>query len=313
MTAAIPRSPKPASGRDGSVGTPHRSGRARMACSWAIGLLAMWALALAGIRPARAHDLRADTRPAALREVAFDQRVNEQVPLDLVFHDEEGRSVRLGEYFGKQPAILVLVYFRCRDLCPLLLDGVVRTLRAMSFSAGHQYHLLVVSFDPRDTAAIAAARKEELAQRYGRPGGETDWHFLTGEDAAIRSLTRAVGFHYTYDASTGQYGHAAGLVVLTPAGKIYRYMYGIEFSPRDLRLSLVEASGNKVGSVIDQVLLFCYHYDPATGKYSLLVMKVLRLAGLATVGGLATFIITMWRRDRRRTVETAGGAPRHVA
>ena len=272
-----------------------------------------FAWSLVALPAARAHDLRADSRPAALQEVAFDQRVNEQVPLDLVFRDETGSPVRLGQYFDSRPVILVLVYYHCRDLCPLLLDGVVRTLRGISLGSGDQYHLLVVSFDPRDTPRIAAAKKTDLAHQYGRAGTATGWHFLTGEEATIQSLTRAVGFHYTYDAATEQFGHAAGLVVLSPHGRIYRYMYGIDFSPRDLRLSLVEASGNKIGSVIDQVLLFCYHYDPATGKYSLLILKVVRLAGLATVGGLAAFIITMWRRDRRRTIETAGGAPRHVA
>jgi len=286
-----------------AVKEPRRARSLRVACG-----LSAWSLIAWSAVAAHAHDPRADTRPAALREVAFDQRVNEQIPLDVVFHDEGGRSVRLGEYFGVQPTILVLVYYRCRDLCPLLLDGVVRTLRAISFGAGDPYHLLVVSFDPRDTPAIAASKKADLARQYGRPGAETGWHFLTGEEAAIRSLTQAVGFHYTYDAATEQYGHAAGLVVLTPQGKIYRYMYGIEFSPRDLRLSLVEASGNKLGSVIDQVLLFCYHYDPATGKYSLLVMKVLRLAGLMTVGVLATFIIVMCLSDRRRLVDAGGGA-----
>ena len=239
--------------------------------------------------------------------------MNEQVPLDLPFRDEAGNQVRLGQYFDSRPVILVLVYFRCRDLCPLLLDGVGRTLRSMSFSAGKQYRLLVVSFDPHDTPGIAALKKADLVQRYGRAKAPAAWHFLTGEEGAIRSLTRAVGFHYTYDASSEQFGHAAGLVVLTPQGKIYRYMYGIEFSPRDLRLSLVEASGNHIGSAIDQILLFCYHYDPSQGKYSLLVMNVVRGAGLATVGALAAFLLVMWRRDRRRSAQAAGRVQEHVA
>jgi protein SCO1/2 len=258
------------------------------------------------VHPAEAHDLQADSRPAALREVAFDQRVNEQVPLDLVFRDEAGTPVRLSEYFGTRPVVLVPVYYRCRNLCPLVLDGVVRTLRAVSFDVGNQFNVVTVSFDPRDTREVAAAAKTKYLDQYGRPGAGAGWHFLTGEDGAIRRLTQAVGFHYTYDAATDQFAHASGIVILTPGGRILRYMYGIEFSPRDLRLSLVEASANKLGSIIDQALLFCYHYDPVTGKYSLLVMNVLRLAGVATVAALGTFIIVMGRRERRRVIAARG-------
>lgn len=258
---------------------------------------------LAAAAPARAHDSRADTRPAALREVAFDQRVNEQVPLDLVFRDEERRHVRLGDYFGQKPVILALVYHRCQNLCPLLLDGLIRALRPLSFSAGDQFNVVVMSFDPRDLPAVAAAKKAEVLQRYGRPAAARGWHFLTGEEATIRRLAGAVGFQYAYDAATDQYAHAAGLVILSPQGKIFRYLYGIEYSPRVLRLSLVEASERGIGSPIDQVLLFCYHYDPATGRYSLLVMRLVRLAGLATVAALGTFIVIMWRRDRRNVVQ----------
>ncbi len=257
------------------------------------------ATVLAAAAPARAHESRADTRPAALRDVAFDQRVNQQVPLDLALRDEDGRQVRLGDYFGQRPVILALVYHRCQNLCPLALDGLVRALRPLSFSAGDQFSVVAVSFDPRDLPAMAAARKAEVLRRYGRPGAAAGWHFLTGEEAAIRRLAAAVGFQYAYDPATDQYAHATGLVILSPRGTIFRYLYGIEYSPRVLRLSLVEAAENRIGSPIDQVLLFCYHYDPATGRYSLLVMRLVRLAGLATVAGLGTLILVMWRRDRR--------------
>ena len=256
--------------------------------------------------PAHAHDPQTDSRPPALQEVAFDQRVNEPLPLETVFRDETGTSVRLGDYFGERPVLLVLAYHRCRVLCPLLLEGVTRALRGMSFTPGREYSLVVLSFDPRDTPAIAAAKKEDLLRRFGMPGAAGGWHFLTGEAPAIRTLTQAVGFRYTYDAKTDEYAHATGLVILTPQGKIFRYQYGIEFSPQVLRLGLVEASGNALGSPVDQVLLFCYHYDPSVGKYTLAIMNALRLAGLVTVGAMGAFIVRMWQRDRRHSAPTGG-------
>jgi protein SCO1 len=237
-------------------------------------------------------------RPSALRDVAFDQKLNTQIPLDLAFLNETGKSVRLGDYFREKPVILAFVYYGCQDLCPLVLENLARTLRAISFNAGKQFEVIIVSFDPRDIPSIAAAKKAEFVQRYGRSGAKQGLHFLTGEEASIGSLTGTVGFRYSHDATTGQYGHAAGIVILTPQGKISRYFYGIEYSPRDLRLSLVEASENKIGSPIDQLLLFCYHYDPSTGKYSLVIMNVLRLAALATVLILGLFVLVMLRRER---------------
>jgi protein SCO1/2 len=239
-----------------------------------------------------------NAKPAALRDVAFDQQLNQQVPLDLKFRDEGGKRVRLGDYFGQKPVILSFVYYTCQDLCPLLLDGVVRTLRALSFEAGNQFNVITVSFDAHDSPALAAAKKKDLIGRYGRPGASAGWHFLTGEEAAIEKLTRSVGFHYTYDAHTGEFAHATGIVILTPGGKTARYFYGIEFSPRDLRLGLIEAAANKIGSPIDQLLLFCFHYDPVTGKYGLLITNVIRLAGFATIVILGSFILIMLRRER---------------
>ena len=274
---------------------------------WGALVLTAAVFAVAVARPASAHDLRADSRPTALQEVAFDQRVNAPVPLDAVFRDETGRTVRLGDYFGSRPVILALVYHRCRELCPLLLEGATRALRGIAFTPGRGYDLVVLSFDSRDTPAIAAARKAELLQRSGMPGAAAGWHFLTGEAPAIRAVTEAVGFRYSYDAKADQFAHASGLVLLTPRGTIFRYMYGIEFPPEILRLGLVEASQNQMGSVVDQVLLFCYHYDPSTGRYSLAIMNVLRAAGLTTVGAMGAFIVLMRRRDRRRGRMPAGG------
>ena len=256
------------------------------------GFAFFWILMLGA--QASAHD---NTRPAALRDVAFDQKLNQQVPLDLEFRDESGTPVRLARYFNGKPVVLTFVYFRCRDLCPLLLDGVVRSLKALSFSAGNEFNLLTVSFDARDTAALAAAKKKDFIAQYGRPGASVGWHFLTGDPPAIQALTQSVGFRYSYDPRTGEFGHATGIVLLTPAGKTSRYFYGIDFSPRDLRLGLIEAAANKIGSPIDQLLLFCYHYDPVTGKYGLLINNVIRLAGLATVLILGAFIFFMVRRE----------------
>ncbi len=240
-----------------------------------------------------------DGRPAPLREVAFDQKLNQQVPLDLPFRDESGRTVKLADYFKQKPVILNFVYYKCRDLCPLLLDGIVRSLRALSFDIGNQFDVLTVSFDPNDTSSLAAAKKADLVGEYSRAGASAGWHFLTGDPASIQSLTRSVGFRYSYDRRTGEFGHATGMILMTPDGRTSRYFYGIDFSPRDVRLALIEAAANKIGSPIDQLLLFCYHYDPATGKYTLLVTRVLQLAAAATVLVLGGFIGFWLVRERR--------------
>ena len=244
-----------------------------------------------------------ETRPAVPGNLGIDQRLNAQVPLDLRFRDETGRSVQLGDYFGSKPVILALVYYRCPMLCPLVLDGLVSSLRVLSFTAGNQFTVVVVSFNPRETPELAAAKKETSLQRYARPGAEGGWHFLTGEEQAIARLAGAVGFRYAYDAAQDQYAHASGIAVLTPQGKIARYFYGVEYAPRDLRLGLVEAAANKIGSSIDQLLLLCYHYNPATGKYSALVLDAVRLGGAATVLALGTFLVVMWRREATRPQE----------
>jgi protein SCO1/2 len=235
--------------------------------------------------------------------VDLEQKLGAQIPLDVEFRDEAGKTVSLKEYFGRRPVILSLVYYSCEDLCPLVIDGLVRSMRPLSFNIGDQFDVITLSFDSRDTPALAAAKKSDFVKRYSRPGGERGWHFLTGEETAIRRLTEAVGFHYNYDRENDRFGHATGIILLTPDGKIARYFYGIEFSPRDLRLGLIEASAKKIASPIDQLLLFCYHYDPATGKYSLLVTNIVRLAGIVTVLALVTFIAVMIRRDRNRRLQ----------
>jgi protein SCO1/2 len=239
----------------------------------------------------------AEHLPELLQQVGFDQRLQQRLPLDVTLRDATGAVVQLRDYFGDKPVILTLAYYSCPNLCPLVLSGLVRTLRALSFTAGEEFIVLTVSIDPRDTPAQAAAQQAQYLRRYGRDaaGG---WHFLTGDQEAIARLTQAVGFRYTYDAAQEQFAHASGLVLLTPQGVMARYFYGLEFAPRDVRLGVIEAAANRIGSPIDQLLLYCYHYDPQTGKYSLVVMQVLRLAGLATVVSLAAFMGVMFRRER---------------
>jgi protein SCO1/2 len=269
---------------------------ARSGAYWA-GIFCITVLSLT--RPAYAQN--ATVLPGPLREVGFDQRLNEQVPLDLVFRDESGKAVQLGDYIGTdptRPTVLALVYYECPMLCSLVLHGMLGSLKALSFDIGDEFNIVTVSFNPKETPELAAAKKKQYVESYGRPRAAEGWHFLTGREEAIQQLTQAVGFRYTYDHETNQYIHASGIVVLTPQGKISHYFYGIEYAPRDLRLGLVEASANKIGSPIDQVLLFCYHYDPATGKYGFLIMNAIRVAGFATVLALGTFIIVMLRRDR---------------
>jgi protein SCO1/2 len=239
----------------------------------------------------------ADTPPFPLAEVGIDQHLNAQLPLDLRFHDEAGQTVRLGQYFGRTPVILVPSYYNCPMLCPIVFEGLVKALRVLSLNAGEHFTVLAVSIDPRETPALAAAKKQELVARYARPGTADGWHFLTGDAAAVARLTQTVGFRYAYDARHEQYAHASGVMVLTPNGTLARYFYGIEYAPRDLRLGLVEAAANTIGSVVDQVLLLCYHYDPATGKYSVLTLNVIRAGGVVTVLALGTFIVVAIRRQ----------------
>jgi protein SCO1/2 len=236
--------------------------------------------------------------PPSLRDVRFDQKLDAQVPLDLEFMDETGRPIRLEGYFGSKPIILVLAYYRCPMLCTQVLNGLVQALMDNTFDIGNQFNVVTVSFDPRETPAMAAAKKKTYVERYGRPGAAAGWHFLTGREDAIQRLTDAVGFRYTYDAPHDQFAHASGIMVLTPKGKIARYFYDINYSPRDLRLGLVEAAENKIGSPVDQILLYCFHYDPAEGKYGAVIMNFVRLGGILTILALVTFLAVMWRQER---------------
>jgi protein SCO1/2 len=242
--------------------------------------------------------------PAPLRQVGIDQKLNSQVPLDLVFTDEYGQAVRLGQYFGKKPVILSLVYYDCPMLCTQVLNGLTGSLKALKFDVGRDFEVVTVSFDPREKPELARQKKEGYMVRYGREGASAGWHFLTGDEASITALADAVGFHFVWDEETKQFAHASGIMILTPEGKLSRYFYGIEYAPRDMQLGLVEASNNKIGSPVDQILLYCFHYDPQTGKYGFVIMNALRVTGFATFFGLALLIFLMKRREAgRREVE----------
>jgi protein SCO1/2 len=240
----------------------------------------------------------ANVRPPRLENVGIEQRLDSQVPPDLAFRDETGKAVKLGDYFGEKPLILNLVYYNCTMLCGEALAGLSSAMRLVKFDVGKEFEVITVSFDPRETPAIAAAKKKDYVKRYGRSGADTGWHFLTGPAESVNALTKAVGFQYQYDPKINQFAHATAIMVLTPGGRISRYFYGIDFPPKDLRMGLVEASQGKIGNPIDAVLLYCYHYDPATGKYGAVISNILRLAAAATILILSGFIFIMLRLER---------------
>jgi protein SCO1 len=246
--------------------------------------------------------------PQILNNISIEQKLNGQVPLDLPFTDENGRAVKLGDYFGTKPVVLALVYYDCPMLCTEVLNGMVSAFSVLKFDIGKGYDVVTVSFDPREKPELAAAKKATYLRRYGRPGAEQGWHFLTGQQAAITALARAVGFHYQWDTQTQQFAHATALMMLTPQGKIAQYYYGVEYSPKDLRLGMVEASQGHVGTLVDQVLLYCYHYDPRTGRYGAIIARVMQIAGGITVVLLGGFLIAMFKLEPKRS--TAGRAAR---
>jgi protein SCO1/2 len=239
--------------------------------------------------------------PLALRDIGIEQRLGEQVPLELNFRDETGRTVRLGDYFGKRPVIISLVYYNCPKLCNLVLNGLVGGLRTLPFTVGNEFDVVTVSFDPSEGANDAVKKKEVVMHDYGRrdAGVGAGWHFLTGDKASIDALASAVGFKYAFDKATNQYAHASGVMLATPAGKLSHYFYGIEYAPRDLKFGLVEASEGKIGSAVDKLTLYCFHYDPTTGKYGPAIMNIMRVTGIFTVLGLVVLISILHRRRRR--------------
>jgi protein SCO1/2 len=238
--------------------------------------------------------------PQVLREIGFDQNIDQRLPLDTTFRNEAGATVHLGDYFGKRPVVLVFAYFDCPMLCTLVINGLSSALGVMSLNPGKDFEIVTVSFNPRDTPASATAKKAAYLERYRRPGAADGWHFLTGDQPQIDRLTKAAGFRYAWDEQTKQYAHPSGVIVATPDGRLAKYLFGIEYGPRDLRLGIVEASAGKVGTAADALLLYCYHYDPMTGRYGLAIMRAVRLAGAATVLALGAFIVIMVRREKAR-------------
>jgi protein SCO1/2 len=236
-------------------------------------------------------------RPGILSKIAIDQRIGQQLPLDLPFVDDNGNQTTLGDYFGKRPVVLALVYYECPMLCTQVLNGLVSALGTMNLQAGRDFDVVAVSFNPKEGPGLASQKKANYVQRYGRPETANGWHFLTGTQESITRLTEAVGFKYAFDPNIQQFAHGAAIEVVTPTGLIARYFYGIDFSPRDLRLGLVEASNGHLGTVVDDVLLFCYHYDPATGKYGASVLTLVRIAGIAFIVAFAIFLTVNLRRD----------------
>jgi protein SCO1/2 len=265
-------------------------------------IVALFSIALGVAAPVRGQA----PGPEDLRRIGFDQHLGEQAPLDVPLRDEAGRLVQLAEYFGTKPVILTLNYYSCPMLCTVELNGLLSSLRTLSFDVGDQFEVVTLSIDPAETPALATAKKAGYVRRYGRPGAQSGWHFLTGDETSIRRLTRAVGFRYAYDRVSGQFVHPAGIVILTPRGRIARYLYGVEYPPRDLRLALIEASAQKIGSPVDQVLMLCFRYDPASGKYTLLIVNIMKVLGIITVAALGASLLVMFRRDRRRRMQAAG-------
>ena len=244
--------------------------------------------------------MNSSTIPKPLREIGFDQNIGQRVPLDVPFTDDSGRAVRLGDYFGSRPVVLVFAYYDCPMLCTQVINGLASALDVLSLAPHRDFEIVTISFNPKDTPATASAKKALYVQRYKREGANDGWHFLVGEQSSIDRVTKVAGFRYVWDEDTKQFAHPTGVIVLTPDGRLARYLFGIEYGPRDLRYALVEASNGTLGNVADALLLYCYHYDPMTGRYGFIIMRAIRLAGAATVIALGSFIAIMVRREKRR-------------
>lgn len=239
--------------------------------------------------------------PDALQKIGIEQKLGEQLPLETEFTDESGKTVKLGEFFNRgRPVILAFVYYECPMLCNEVLNGLTGALKGISFEAGKEFDVVAISFDARenDKPDLARNKKESYMSRYGRPGSEKGWHFLTGTQGSIEAATKAAGFGYKWDEKSSQFAHAGGVMITTPDGRMARYFYGIDYSPKDLKFGVMESADNKVGSAAEQLVLYCYHYDPATGKYGLAILSVLRLGAVFTLFGIAAMGLVFWRRNK---------------
>jgi len=240
--------------------------------------------------------------PKPLKKVGIEQKLGFQLPLDAKFKAENGKEVKIGDYFGKgKPVILALVYYECPMLCNQVLNGMTGSLKGISFDAGKEFDVVVISFDERENEKpnLAKNKKDSYVERYNRPNTKDGWHFLTGKQSEIDKVTKAVGFNYTFDEKTNQFAHASGIMIATPDGRLSRYLYGIDYSPKDIKFSIMESSKNKIGNPAEQLYLYCFHYDPSTGKYGLAILRVLRLAGIALLCGLGIMFFVFWRKNKR--------------
>lgn len=252
-----------------------------------------------GLRPA--SGMPSSQTPTALSRVSFEQRLNEQLPLELPFKDESGHAVKLGDYFGRKPVVLTFVYYECPMLCTEVLNGLESALRVLNETIGKEFDVVTVSFDPKETPILAAGKKKAYLERYKRPEAEQGWHFLTGDQSSIETLTKAAGFNYFWDEASHQFAHASGIVVVTPTGKVSRYFFGIDYAPRDVKFALIESSNEKIGTLAERLLLYCYHYDPAKGNYGFVAMRAVRIGGAATILALVGFVFVSIRRDQKAT------------
>ena len=248
-----------------------------------------------GVRPD--PSLPSGKTPNALMKVGFEQRLNAQLPLELPFKDENGRAVKLGDYFGRKPVVLTFVYYECPMLCTEVLNGLESSLRVLNETVGREFDVITVSFDPKETPVLAAGKKKAYLERYKRPEAEQGWHFLTGDQASIDALTKAAGFNFVWDEASHQFAHASGIVIATPDGTLSRYFLGIDYSPRDVKFALIESSHGKVGTLADKLLLYCYHYDPNQGNYGFVAMRAVRIGGAVTILALVGFVFVSLRRD----------------
>jgi protein SCO1/2 len=241
--------------------------------------------------------------PSQLNEVGIEQKLNSQLPLDAAFKDENGNAVKLGDYFSKgKPVVLALVYYECPMLCNEVLNGLTGSLKGISFDAGKDFEVVAISFDARENEKtdLTKNKKASYMARYGRPGTEQGWHFLTGTQSEIDKVTQTVGFNYKFDPATNQFAHAGGIMVVTPEGKLSRYLYGIDYSPKDLKFSLMDSAQNKIGNPVEQLYLYCFHYDPSSGKYGLAILSILRLLSVATILGIGGLLLVFWRYNKKK-------------
>jgi protein SCO1/2 len=248
-----------------------------------------------GVRPD--PTMPSSQTPRVLSQVTFEQRLNEQLPLDLPFKDATGRDVKLGDYFGRKPVVLTFVYYECPMLCTEVLNGLESSLRVINETIGKEFDVVTVSFDPKETPVLAAGKKKAYLERYQRPEAAQGWHFLTGDQASIDALTRAAGFNFVWDEASHQFAHPSGIVIATPTGKLSRYFFGVDYSPRDVKFALIESSTEKIGTLAERLLLYCYHYDPTTGNYGFVAMRAVRIGGAVTILALVGFVFVSLRRE----------------